>query len=158
MADDLPKVAFDATDSSAEDNARREVARVAQADADYYRLIMHTVKGRAWLHRRLSECKIFGDTFAGEQTHITAFQLGQENVGKRMMVAAQNGSADLYVQMIKEHQAEEVRLDDVHRKEERKRTADERPPSPEDMVVPLPPPAGYPGGPPLHKSANQPKR
>ena len=158
MADELPKSAFDATDTAAENNVRREAARIQQADADYYRLIMHTVKGRAWLHRRLSECKIFGDTFAAEQTHVTAFSLGQENIGKRMMAAAQNASADLYVQMIKEHQVEEARLDEVRRTEENKRTADERPPNPEDMVVPLPPPAGYPGGPPLQKPANQPKR
>ena len=80
---------------------------------------------------------------------VTAFQLGEENVGKRLMLEAQSASVDLYVQMIKEQRAEEARLDEVRRREQRNREQAEAAPTAEELMAPLPPPAGYPGGPAL---------
>jgi len=150
MADDLPTETFDAADPAAIDNARREEKRKAREDADVLRLIMHSKQGRAWLYRHLERCNIYGETFAPGQGDVTAFKLGQENIGKQLMLAAMDASSDLYVKMVNEQREEAKRLDEVRRTERKNREAND--PSatvPQDFVVDLPPPAGYPGGPPL---------
>lgn len=151
MADELPLETFDAADPAAEANAKRDASRQDRDDADVLRLLMHTKQGRAWLYRFLSKCNIYGETFSGEQTHTSAFKQGQENIGKQLMLETQGASVDLYMKMIKEQQDEEKRLDEVRRKERKVREEAEAPPTAEEMVSSLPPPAGYPGGPPLTK-------
>lgn len=150
MAEDTPIEQFDATDPKAINNAEREVARKKRQDADELRKILHSKTGRAFLYRLLERCNIYGDTFAGEQTHISAFRQGQENVGKQLMLAAMDASPDLYVQMVKDQRDEEGRLDEVRRSEAKDRESRDNPSGIQAMVD-LPPPAGYPGGPPMPK-------
>ena len=159
MPDDLALESFDATDPAAIANADRESKRKAREDADILRFLMQTKKGRAFLYRRLEMCHIYGAgltagiTFAPGQPDMTAFQLGQENIGKRLMMEAMDASPDLYVQMMREQREEEARLDEVRRREERNREVQNRPMSEGELklVYDLPPPAGYPGGPALPK-------
>jgi hypothetical protein len=143
--------AFDATDAVAEANANREIKRREREDADVWRRILHSKQGRAWLYRRLERCHIYASTFVPGQSDVTAFQLGEENIGKRLMLEAQDASPDLYVQMLKEQREEEKRLDEVRRTEQKRREEAERSPTPEEMMGELPPPAGWPGGPPMAK-------
>lgn len=145
MADEAET--FDASDPVAEGNAKRDAARHAREDADVLRKIMHDKQGRAWLYRQLESCHIYSSTFTPGQSDVTAFQLGEENYGKKLMLASQSASVDLYMQMIREQQAEEKRLEDVRRTENRNRQ--EQTVSAADLVAPLPPPAGFPGGPAL---------
>ena len=152
MAEDTLSETFDASDAAAVDNAAREDARKGREDADVLRGIMHTKPGRAWLYRHLERCNIYGDTFAPGQSDVTAFKLGQENIGKQLMLKAMDASTDLYVKMISEQKDEEKRLDAVRRTERKNReAADPSAPLTPDLVPHLPPPAGYPGGPPLKK-------
>ena len=151
MSDDLPQEQFDATDPAAEDNAKRDAARIAREDADVLRQIMHTKQGRAWLLRRLDECHINNSPFVAGQPDLTAYGLGEEAAGRRLLTSAMNASVDLYMKAIKESQAEEQRLAEVRRRERKNREEREGPVDIAAMVAPLPPPAGYPGGPPLPK-------
>ena len=156
MADDLPAETFDASDAAATDNASRDAKRYARDDADQIRLILRTKQGRAFLYRFLERCNIYGDTFSVGQPDATAFKLGQENIGKQLMLAAMDASADLYVQMIREQKEEEARLDAVRRTERKNREAQEPgAPITPDLVPHLPPPAGFPGGPPLPKKGKK---
>lgn len=150
MADEHPTETFDAGDPAAIDNAHREDARRRREDADVLRMIMHTKPGRAWMYRMLNRCNIYGDTFAPGQGDVTAFKLGQENIGKQLMLELMDASADLYITMIKDQKDEEKRLDEVRRRERKSREAEDPTASPQmEFVKDLPPPAGYPGGPPL---------
>lgn len=149
MADDLPLEPYAADDPAAENNAKRDAARQAREDADVLRTIMHSKTGRAWLYRSLERCHIYGETFAGEQTHLSAFRQGEVNIGKRLMLDMQEASPDLYMKMIKEQQDEQKRLDELRRKERKDREAEESPQVTPELVPNLPPPAGYPGGPAL---------
>lgn len=151
MADDIPRETFDAADPAATDNANREERRKAREDADVLRTIMHSKQGRAWLYRLLEGCHIYSSTFMPGQSDVTFFALGEENAGKKLMNAAIDASADLYMQMIKDQREESRRLDEVRRTERKNREAnDPHGSSLGDGLVPhLPPPAGYPGGPPL---------
>jgi hypothetical protein len=152
MPEDLPHETFDAADPAAEDNARRDAARIAREDADVLRGIMFNKPGRAWLLRFLDACHINNSTFAPGMTDQTAFNLGEEAVGKRLLLTAMGASVDLYMKAIQEQQAEERRLADVRRTERKNREKTEDGPiNVADLVAPLPPPAGYPGGPPLPK-------
>lgn len=152
---DEPLETFAADDPVAENNAKREAARIAREDADVLRLLMHTKPGRAWLYRFLEKCNIMGDSFAPGQPDVTAFRLGQENIGRQLWLASQGASIDLYLTMIKEQQAEEKRLEDVRRTEERRRKEDAEPTTDSALMPDLPPPAGWPGGPDLPTPKNK---
>lgn len=155
MADQESLEAFDASNPVAEDNARRDAARLQRQDADVLRAIMHSKEGRSWLYRKLASCHIYESPFSAGQPDVTAFALGEQNVGKKLMVETMSASADLYMKMIKEQQDEEKRLNEVRRTERKNRERDEQPVSAADQVAPLPPPAGFPGGPPLPKKPNK---
>lgn len=157
MAEEILTETFDAADPAAIDNAKREEKRREREDADVLRIIMHTKQGRAWLYRRLESCHIYTSTFQPGQPDVTAFALGEENVGKKLMVDAIAASPDLYMTMIKEQRDEEKRLDAVRRTERKNR--EQRDPAASmtpDLVPHLPPPAGYPGGPPLPPQQKKP--
>lgn len=151
MPDDLPHETFDATDPAAEANAKRDAARRERNDLDVLRSVMHTKQGRDWLYRFLDSCHINNTPFAPGQPDVTAFHLGEENVGRKLLMIAMAASVDLYMKMIKEQQEEEARLNEVRRKERTNREERDGPVDVSALVAPLPPPAGYPGGPPLPK-------
>lgn len=151
MASDDPAETFDASDASAEDNAKRDQARRARNDLDVLRTIMHDKKGRDWLFRFLDACHINNSSFAAGQADQTAFNLGEEAVGKRVLKTAMAASVDLYMTMIREQEEEDRRINEVRRTERKKREAAEQPVDVRELVFPLPPPAGFPGGPPLPK-------
>jgi hypothetical protein len=156
MVDDLPHETFDATDPAAEANAKRDAARRERADLDVMRGVMRDKKGRDWLYRFLDSCHINNTPFAPGQPDVTAFHLGEENVGKRVLLLAMTASTDLYMKMITEQQEEEKRLSEVRRTERKNREEREGPVDVSMLVAPLPPPAGYPGGPPLPKKEKKP--
>jgi hypothetical protein len=150
-----PLAAYAADDPVAENNQRREAARVSREDADVMRYIMATKPGRAWLFRFLAKCNIMGDSFVPGQADSTAFRLGQENIGKQVWLSAQSASIDDYLTMIKEQQAEEKRLEGVRQREEQSRRNEDEGTSDSPFMPDLPPPAGYPGGPDLPKDKNK---
>lgn len=154
-ADDLPLENFDAADPAAESNARRDQARFAREDADVLRAIMHSKQGRAWLLRRLDECHINNSPFAPGEPDVTAYHLGEEAVGRRLLTSAMAASVDLYMKAITESQEEERRLAEVRRTERKNREQRESGPAIEGLIADLPPPAGYPGGPPLPRKPNR---
>ena len=154
MADDIPQETFDASDAIAESNAKRDQARRDRADLDVMRLILRDKKGRDWLYRFLDSCHINNSPFMAGQPDVTAFHLGEENVGKRVLMLAMTASTDLYMKMIQEQQEEERRTAEVRRSERKNREEREGPVDVSALVAPLPPPAGYPGGPPLPKKPN----
>ena len=115
------------------------------------RKLLADKNGRAWLYRFLDSCHINNTPFAAGQPDVTAFHLGEENVGKRVLMQAMTASTDLYMKMITEQQEEERRRAEVRRKERQNREERDGPIDVAAMVAPLPPPAGYPGGPPWPK-------
>ncbi len=131
---------YDASDPIAENNLRRDARRIDRQDKDVLRKLMHTPEGRSFLYRRLERCHIYSSTFAPGQPDLTAFQLGEENIGKMLMMEAQSASVDLYMKMIKERQEWE-REQDVQREKESKRREDlDRAPTVEELMPELPPP------------------
>lgn len=142
---------FDASDPVAENNAKRDQERIARQDRETLRVWLSHKNGRSLLFRKLQACHIFATSYVpgGEDgRRATDFALGEENVGKQIMYELIDAAPDLYMKMIAEQKEEETRIASVREDEEKKReTVD-------DLAVKmqgfdLPPPAGYPGGPPL---------
>lgn len=145
MADPSPGV-HDATDEVHENNLRSEAAARRRDDADVLRKLMHDPKGRSWLYRQLERCHIYGETFAGEQTHNTAYRLGEENVGKQLMLEVIDASGDLYIKMLREQKDEEGRqAKELKRRNDKREGKNEPPLTPDAQWPDLTPPEGWPG-------------
>ncbi len=144
MIDDGLHADYDATDPVAENNARRDDARRQREDAETITRLLKHKNGRAWFHRKLAKCHIYDTPFSPGDIHETVFRLGQEDVGKRMMLEAVNACPDLYMMMLAEARQEEERLAALVIDEQKKREAEE------DAAVrtqglDLAPPPGWPG-------------
>jgi hypothetical protein len=104
---------YNAADPRQIEAARREAGQAKREDADFWRVAMATPQRRAALYRLLESCSIygtaadFGTASSGSDALRTYFNLGREDVGKRIMVAAMEASLDLYLTMMKEHKAAE---------------------------------------------------
>jgi hypothetical protein len=140
MADD----SYDASDETAENNAKRDEARKQREDHETLKRLLSHKNGRAWFYRVLEKCHIYGTPFMPGEAETTFFRLGQEDVGKRMMLEAVYACPDLYMTMLAEARKEEERVAGLRADEEKKRKGDE------DIALrtqgfELPPPPGWEG-------------
>ena len=154
MVADLPPP-VSSEDTVAENNAKKREARKRKADQDVLRKLMHTPDGRDWLYRFLDSCHMMASPFVpgSTDTNTIMFRLGEQNVGKRLQVAAEGASVDLYMTMIKEHLAEEAELEALAKEREAKMDATEhpRPPQDDDQYPKLSPPEVAAPLPPIKK-------
>jgi hypothetical protein len=146
LADEPEAVPGDAIDEVQANNQSTEQARRKREDADVIRKLLHDKNGRAWLYRLLERCHIYEHSFFGEETHTTAYRLGEENIGKRLMLEVIDASGDLYITMIREQKEDEARLAKLARKAADKAEGRGEPPlTPSAQMPDLPPPPGWPG-------------
>lgn len=134
---------FDAGDPVAENNANRDEARRQREDAETVRRLMSHRNGRAWLFRLLERCHIYTSPFSPGQPDTTAFALGEQNIGLRLLEAAQ-AFPDLYMTMLAEARREDERVAGLRMDEERKRQGEENI-AVQMQGFDLPPPDGRPG-------------
>jgi len=137
---------YDASDPRAENNAHRDQVRKQREDADTVRRLLNHKNGRAWFHRQLTKCHIYDTPFVSGQPETTFFQMGQENIGKQMMMEAIYGCPELYMKMLAEAREEEQRTANVREEEEKKRQGEDET-AVRTQGFDLPPPVGWPGGP-----------
>lgn len=140
---------YNAGDEVAENNARKESSRLAKNDADILRIIMHSKTGRSWLYRQLEACHIFGNPVAQfdnapADVPMTFFNLGNQNYGKQLWLAAQAASVDLYMKMIKEQHEEQNRRDAVMAQQNDKHDRKDLQLSSNDQLPHLTPPSREP--------------
>jgi hypothetical protein len=142
---------YDAADPVAENNARRDEARRQREDAETVKRLLSHQNGRAWFYRKLCRCHIYDTPFAPGQPETTFFQMGQENIGKLMMMEAIDACPDLYLTMLAEARKEEERIAALRLDEEKKRQGEED--AMARLNLDLPPPPGWPGHVPPGKPA-----
>ena len=123
MPDD--HLSFDATDPIAEGNAHRDELRRQREDAQVLRRLMDNRNGRAWLYRILERCHIYASAFAPGEPETTFFRMGEENIGKQMMMAAMAAAPDLYMAMLAEARKEDERIALVRAEEDKKRSSED---------------------------------
>jgi hypothetical protein len=134
----------DASDEAAENNARRDEARREREDAETVRRLLSHKSGRAWFYRLLKRSNIYGTSFVPGQPDTTAFELGREDVGRRLMAQAMEACEDLYLLMIREVRQEEERAAAEEAEREKKEAADYGA-AIRTQGHDLPPPEGWPG-------------
>lgn len=99
---------YNAADEKQVAEKKREAGQERRQDRDFWRIAMSTPERRAAFYRLLERCHIYGsaaDLGARERQsdpYRSYFSMGEENVGKQMMLAAQDASLDLYLTMLKE--------------------------------------------------------
>ncbi len=136
-----------AADPAEEKRQREEERQRARNDADVLRKVMFTKEGRDWLYRKLDACHIFGNPFSPGAADITAFNLGEQNVGKMLLAEAMDASPDQYMQMMRERREEEKRLAKVRRADAESMTPEARDAQEalgvNEHMIDLPPPEGW---------------
>jgi hypothetical protein len=142
VADD--HLSFDAADPVAESNAHRDELRRQREDAQTLRQLMAHRNGRAWLYRILERCHIYASAFAPGEPETTFFRMGEENIGKQMMMAAMAAAPDLYMEMLAEARKEDERIALLHADEDKKRSGDDAT-ALALQGFDLPAPKGWPG-------------
>jgi hypothetical protein len=104
------ELTYDAGDTVQVSNAEREKARRDQADKRVLEQLMAGQEGRDWVFRFLERFHIYESCFSPGQADVTAFRLGEENIGKQFMLELMTTTPDLYVKMMSEAKiAEEAR-------------------------------------------------
>jgi hypothetical protein len=107
---------FDASDPRHIEAAKKESGRQKREDRDFWQMCMSTPQRRASLYRLLERCHIYSTPADTESVNRTFFKLGEENVGKQIMLSAMDASTDLYLKMLKEQkelrEAKERKNDD----------------------------------------------
>jgi len=141
---DIPIPDYDATDETAENNARRDEARRKREDAETVKRLMSHKNGRAWVYRFLDKCHIHNTPFVPGDPYTSAFHAGEENAGKRLFHDVIDACADLYLVMLAEAKKEEERLAAAAIDTDKTRQA-EHDAAVQTQGFVLPPPEGWPG-------------
>lgn len=74
-----------------------------QDDQDL-RVVMSTPGGRRFVRRVLALCGTYRLSFAGEQTHSTAFNEGKRSIGNQLLAEVEAVSPDGFIDMLREAQ------------------------------------------------------
>lgn len=156
MADDAPGV-VDATDDVYRNNLLSDAARKRRDDDAVLRDLLGSKQGRAWYYRLLERCNAMDDPFHGEETHKTAYAVGQQSIGKQLFLEATNAELNLYMAMLREAREEEARQEKELQKRNVRQSGLDEPPltpaaqgpdltnAPPGFVTNLNPPPGFPG-------------
>ena len=82
--------------------ARKQAEFDAALRLDVIKGVMQSVAGRQWIYSWLQRCHIYGNTFILGSPDGTAFNCGEENIGKQLLADVQQSCPDLYLTMINE--------------------------------------------------------
>lgn len=93
---------YNANDENQVKKAKKEAEFNDALKLDVIRNVMRTAAGRRWLYGILDMCYIYGNPFTPGQSDVTAFNLGQANIGKILLADIQAATPDLYLTMIQE--------------------------------------------------------
>lgn len=76
-----------------EDRARKEILSAIHE-------VVETAAGRRFVHWLLGECRLYGSAFAGDSVATTNFFLGQQDIGRRVLLAMDQIDPRLYPEML----------------------------------------------------------
>lgn len=92
---------YDASDPDSVNQARKRAGRNKKNHLDFVQAMMSVPEGRRWVREMMESCRVFGNPVVMGDTHATYFQLGEQNVGKRILQDVQNFPEN-YALMMKE--------------------------------------------------------
>lgn len=94
--------------SNAADRPRREqvtarLKRDAELDDEALQVVLRTPQGRRVCWRLLERSGLHQMSYAGEQTHVTAFNEGNRNQGQRLLADILRLDAACYLTMLRDY-------------------------------------------------------
>lgn len=97
----LDRDPYNAADPKAINAARKKHARHERERLEVMEALLQNKKTRAWVWDLIAGCDPAGNPIVMGDTHATYFKLGEQNVGKRLLMDAVQ-FPELYVQMANE--------------------------------------------------------
>lgn len=101
-----PEIPYDASDPKRVNDTRKKASRLRQKRLDFVRQMMDSQEGRLWCYGLLESCVIFGNPLQPGQSDVTFFNIGQQNVGKRILVDITEAAPEMYMKMMAEGMTE----------------------------------------------------
>jgi hypothetical protein len=101
-AAELLETPFDAADPEAVNDARKKAGRRKTKRLEFVKAMMVLEEGRKWLWELMESCHIHSNPLVPNDTHSTYFNLGEQNIGKRVLSDVQH-FPELYVKMCNEN-------------------------------------------------------
>lgn len=94
---------YDTSSKEQVNKARKKAARTRKDRLEFVKASMSLEEGRSWFYDIMNRCAVFTNPFEGEDTHRTAFRLGEQNIGKQILVDVLDAAPDQYMRMIEEN-------------------------------------------------------
>lgn len=94
---------YDLDNKEQVNNARKKAARIRASRLRFVAAAMEHPEGRAWFYEKLESCNIYGNPFMEEETHKTAFLLGEQNSGKKILADIMDAAPEKYLIMLSEN-------------------------------------------------------
>lgn len=99
----LSEEAYNAGNKKQVNNMRKKAARLRKEELDYIKHIMSTPQGRKWIYNLLTSiCKTFDNPIVPNETHYTYFNLGEQNIGKKLFQDINDAAPQEYITMMQE--------------------------------------------------------
>lgn len=96
---------YNAADAKAVNNARKKAARRERARLDVVAAMMKHPETRFYLHEIMESCNVFGNPVVMGDTHATYYELGRQNVGKKILMDVIQFKDEYYLMMEEGRQA-----------------------------------------------------
>lgn len=94
--------AYNAADEKDVNNARKKAARLRKEELEFVSAIMSSPQGRKWMLNMLTTCKTFTNPIIPGDTHFTYHNIGEQNIGKKLLQDVNDAAPDQYILMMKE--------------------------------------------------------
>lgn len=94
---------YDTSDNKQVNIKRKKAARTRADRLKFIQAAMQHEQGRAWFCDIINRCRVFDNTFYGEETHNTAFKLGEQNIGKMILSDVLEAAPEQYMTMMAEN-------------------------------------------------------
>ena len=101
-AEMLAEQPYNAASKKEVNDARKKEARLRKEELSYVNKIMSTREGRKWMLNMLNICKTFTNPIVAQDTHYTYHNLGEQNIGKKLLQDINDAAPDQYILMMKE--------------------------------------------------------
>lgn len=90
---------YNAADPKQVNTARKKEARKERERLEVVEALMQNKKTRVWLYNILEKCHMFGNPIIPGDTHSTYFNLGEQNVGKLLLLDAMKFPTEYVIMM-----------------------------------------------------------
>ncbi len=101
-AEMLAEKGYDASDPEQVNQARKKAGRKKKEELDFVSAIMSVPQGRAWMYGLLAACKVFGSPIVQGDPYFTYHNIGEQNIGKKLLQEINDAAPDEYIMMMRE--------------------------------------------------------